>query len=146
MTQECKELGLEVIREDMFKFLQKQKNKSFSAITGFQIVEHFGFRKMVSLFDETVRVLRPGGIAIFETPNPENIIVATCDFYTDPTHTHPIPPKTLKYILEYRGFVETQILRSAPMNFIKRKTDEAIEDLVYRFNVGPDYAVIARKA
>ena len=146
MTQECRDLELEVIQEDFFEFLKKQKNKSFSAITGFQIVEHFGFRKMISLFDETVRVLRPGGIAIFETPNPENIIVATCDFYTDPTHKNPIPPKTLQYILEYRGFVDPQILRSTPMNFIKGKTDDAIKDLIYRFNVGPDYAVIVRKA
>jgi SAM-dependent methyltransferase len=146
MENECRELGLDVVVGDFFEFLKQQKINSLGAITGFQIVEHLGFKKMIELFDETLRVLKPGGIAIFETPNPENIIVATCDFYADPTHKNPIPPKTLQYLLEYRGFVDPKILRSTPMNFIKGALDDAIKDLVYRFNVGPDYAVIVRKA
>ncbi len=145
MGQTCRDLGLDIVNEDAIRFLKRQKSNAFGAITGFHIVEHLGLNRMIALFDETFRVLKSGGVAIFETPNPENIIVGSCDFYVDPTHKNPIPPKTLQYVLEYRGFVDPQILRSTPMNFIKGKTDGAIEDLIYRFNMGQDYAVIARK-
>ena len=37
----------------------------------FHIIEHLPYRTLIALFDETLRVLKPGGVAIFETPNPE---------------------------------------------------------------------------
>ena len=101
---------------------------------------------MISLFDEALRVLKPGGLVIFETPNPENIFVGSCTFYGDPTHKNPIPPNTLLFLIKYQGFVEPQIVRLNPLNYIEYEKDDALKDLVYRFNMGQDYAVIARKA
>ncbi|GHU38698.1 hypothetical protein AGMMS50256_38160 [Betaproteobacteria bacterium] len=50
------------------------------------MVEHIGFDQLQSLISNALRVLKPGGLLIMETPNPENIVVGTTDFYRDPTH------------------------------------------------------------
>ena len=146
MQRECQDLGLDVVERDAIEFLRDLKTNSVGAVTGFHIVEHLPTRKMISLFDEALRVLKPGGLVIFETPNPENIFVGSCTFYGDPTHRNPIPPNTLLFLIEYQGFVEPQIVRLNPLNYIEYEKDDALKDLVYRFNMGQDYAVIARKA
>jgi len=145
MQQACKDLGLQVEVGDAIDFLRKQKRNSLGAVTGFHIVEHLPTRKMIALFDETMRVLKPGGIVIFETPNPENILVGSCTFYTDPTHKNPIPPDTLLYIIENRGFVEPEIIRSSPMDYASYRGKNAVKHIFHRFNMEQDYAVIARK-
>jgi O-antigen chain-terminating methyltransferase len=146
MERECQELGLDVVMGDGVEFLKRLKPQSVGAVTGFHIVEHLPIRTMISLFGEAFRVLKPGGIVIFETPNPENIFVGSCTFYSDPTHRNPIPPNTLAFLIEYQGFVEPEIVRLHPLNYIEYNKEDALKDLVYRFNMGQDYAVIARKA
>lgn len=145
MREICTDLGLDVETDDAVEFLTGQKGNTFGAVTGFQIVEHFSTRKMIALFDEAIRVLKPGGIVIFETPNPENILVGSYTFYTDPTHKNPIPPDTLLYLTENRGFVNSEILRSAPLSYTSSIEDDAIKDILQRFGMEQDYAVIARK-
>ena len=146
MQRECQELGLDVVAGDAVEFLRGLKPNSVGAVTGFHIVEHLPLTTMLPLFREALRVLTPGGIVIFETPNPENIFVGSCTFYTDPTHRNPVPPNTLAFLIEYQGFVEPEIFRLHPLNYIEYEKEDALKDLVYRFNMGQDYAVIARKA
>ena len=121
MTAQCLNLKLDVINEDAIAYLESLEENSLSVITGFHIIEHLSFSVLVKLYDSVLRVLAPGGMAIFETPNPENLIVGACNFYIDPTHINPIPPITTKFLLEYRGFERVRIERlhalSQHMNF-----------------------------
>jgi len=145
MQRMCEDLGLHVEMGDAVEFLIDQKPNTLGAVTGFHIVEHLPTRKMVALFDEALRVLKPGGIVIFETPNPENILVGSCTFYTDPTHKRPIPPDTLLYLIENRGFVGPEIVRSSPLNYAPYSGEDALKHIFHRFNMEQDYALIARK-
>ncbi len=145
MQRMCEDLGLQVEMGDAVEFLIDQKPNTLGAVTGFHIVEHLPTGKMVALFDEALRVLKPGGIVIFETPNPENILVGSCTFYTDPTHKRPIPPDTLLYLIENRGFVGPEIVRSSPLNYAPYSGEDALKHIFHRFNMEQDYAVIARK-
>jgi SAM-dependent methyltransferase len=105
--QRCEELGLDAVEEDALEFLRKQPKNTFSAVTCFHYVEHVDYPSLIVLLDECLRVLIPGGLAIFETPNIRNILVSAGDFYRDPTHRNPVFPETLEFIGEFRGFAES---------------------------------------
>lgn len=148
MVSRCQELGLEVVQDDCIAYLRKLPDNSAGAVTAFHLIEHLPFSLLVDMFDEIIRILKPGGIAIFETPNPENVLVSTHTFHLDPTHRHPLPSLLTRFLLEFRGFggVETLYLNPCPPG--QAITDDNSE-LVRRFNerfYGPqDYAVIGRK-
>jgi O-antigen chain-terminating methyltransferase len=99
----------------------------------------------VTLFDEALRVLAPGGLAIFETPNPENIIVGACNFYIDPTHRNPLPPDPIKFIAEQRGFVRVEILRLHRLKEMQPTGQEILDDVIRRFTMEQDYSIIGYK-
>lgn len=146
MVVQCQQRGLEVLEAEAVEYLQSQPDASLGAITAFHLIEHLPFPELVQLLDETVRVLQPGGVAIFETPNPENVLVGSCKFYHDPTHEKPLPSAVVKFVAEARGLsqVEVMFLHPSPEAL---PTDGS--PLVERFNTllyGPqDYAVVGRR-
>lgn len=149
MVNRCKERGFEAVQADALDYLMKQKAGSVSAITGFHIVEHIPFSFLLRLFEECHRVLTPGGIIIFETPNPENIHVGSFSFYFDPSHLHPLPPDILAFAIENRGFEKVDILRLHPSGTGHEndgREDPAVSEIVRRFYMEQDYAVIGHKA
>lgn len=146
MVKRCREQGLEVEESNFIDYLNKIKNDSLDLITGFHIVEHLSFSNLIHLLDESFRTLKKGGIVIWETPNPENVIVGSCNFYIDPTHKSPIPPVTLKFLLEKRGFSKVEILR---LNAFPVLDDSNIppelKKLSIYYNIGMDYSVVGYK-
>ncbi len=108
MIEQCQFRGLETREGDAISYLQGLPNASLGAVTGFHIIEHIPLASLIKLFDEAVRVLRPGGLIIFETPNPRNVLVGSGDFYRDPTHLNPIHPDTISYIATLKGFINSE--------------------------------------
>jgi O-antigen chain-terminating methyltransferase len=147
LVAECQKRGLDVEEGDALAALRAAEDASLGAVTGFHIVEHLPLEEAISLIDESLRVLRPGGLLVFETPNPQNVLVGSCNFYFDPTHRNPIPPPVLKFFLESRGFTRVDVMELNPSDAPNVEGDS---ELVQRFNrlfYGPmDYAVIGRKA
>lgn len=141
MIHQCLELGLDAAESDAIEYLRNREKDSLGAVTGFHIVEHLPLNVLLSLLDECLNALKPGGMIIFETPNPENLIVGACNFYTDPTHLRPIPPATLKFLAEARGFRDVEIMRLNGGDAVH--ADPVIN--AYFFSQ-PDYSVIGYKA
>ena len=140
---------------DAFAHMAEVPTGSLAAITAFHLVEHLTTDDLVTLLDLCYRALMPGGLLILETPNPENFVVGTTDFYLDPTHNNPIPPPLLAFLTGTRGFAETNIRRlrrstlaPAPASAIAT-LDPAlapiIELLQEHLLAGEDYAVLARR-
>ena len=103
------------------------------------MVEHLPFALVRQLVAEAHRVLLPGGLLIMETPNPENLNVATRTFWLDPTHVRPLPSELLEFAASYVGLEPVSILRLNP----EAEWNEA--DTLSRHLHGPrDYALIAR--
>jgi 2-polyprenyl-3-methyl-5-hydroxy-6-metoxy-1,4-benzoquinol methylase len=148
LVENCRRQGLEVIESDVIVHLRTLPDASLGAVTGFHIIEHLPFEVVVKLMDEIVRVLKPGGVAILETPNPENVLVGSHTFYLDPTHRNPLPSALVKLIAEARGLcrVEVMDLHSSEAYRI----EDAGLEITKRFNeyfYGPqDYAVVGWKA
>jgi SAM-dependent methyltransferase len=142
-VEHCRRYNLKVEQSDLFAYLRTLPDESLGAVTGFHIIEHLPFEMLIKLLDETLRVLNPGGIAIFETPNPENVSVGSNTFYLDPTHRNPLPSAMMGFMLQARGFCRVEILKLHPSREANAPDDH---ELTSRFNelfYGPqDYAVI----
>lgn len=143
MLSYCRDLGLNVKTGDIISFLESMADESVAIVSSFHLVEHIGFYNVKRLVEEFFRILKPGGLLIMETPNPENIIVSTNNFYLDPTHVAPIPSALLSFLVEYEGFERNKILRLQEDKSLSSKEDIQIIDILG--GVSPDYSVVAQK-
>lgn len=143
MLKACQTLNLNVMQGDGIKYLKEQESESISIISAFHVVEHISFEELQTFIKESLRVLKPGGLLILETPNPENIRVSTESFYLDPTHSRPIPSSLLAFIPEFYGFARTKVLKLQEKKSLLEKEHISVLDVLD--GVSPDYAVIAQK-
>ena len=144
MLAACHELGLKVYMRDAIGFLKELPDASVAVVSGFHIAEHIPFIELQNLVQEALRVLLPAGLLILETPNPENVVVGSSNFYLDPTHHRPIPPPLLSFLSEYYGFarVKTVRLQEAP----ELTNEKAPSLLAVLSGVSPDYSIVSQKA
>jgi len=144
MLAACKALGLNVEVEDAIVALNTLPDESVSIVSAFHVIEHIDFDNLMALVKQAFRVLVPGGVLIFETPNAENIIVGVLNFYLDPSHLKPIPPELLTFIIEMCGFERFKVLRLQESSWLHDKDfDVRLIDVIG--GVSPDYSVVAQK-
>lgn len=159
----CHANGLAAECADVLAYLRATKSNMFGAVSALHVVEHLSFKTLVLLVREIHRVLVPGGLLLFETPNPENLFVAAYAFRMDPTHRVPLPPPMLEYLVESQGFEQPTVLRmnagayGDPFAAIgpdsaSREADASPSITTLLRNIveqhlysAPDFAVIARK-
>ena len=142
----CSELGLSVVEQDMLSYLKTVESNSMAAVTGFHIIEHLEFSYLVRLLDETMRVLRPGGVVLFETPNPDNVLVGSNFFYFDPSHRHPLPSQLMELLLETRGFDRIEVKNLHPWESGRVDNKGALAERFNGLLYGPmDYAIVGWK-
>ena len=144
MLADCRALDLNVRTQDAITALNGLGDASASIVSAFHLVEHIPFEVLRTLVSEAHRVLKPGGLLIMETPNPENIVVGTSGFYLDPTHARPIPPSLLTFIPKYYGFLNSTVLRLQESPALREKGSPTLQDVLG--GASPDYAVIAQKS
>lgn len=143
MLADCRAKNLSVEKGDVLAVLRSQADESRDVISAIHLVEHMEFDQLRMLVEEAHRVLRPGGLLIMETPNPENIQVATTHFYLDPTHRRPVPPLLLSFLPEYYGFNRVKVIRINEPCRCNGKDGERLMDVF--LGVSPDYAVVTQK-
>ena len=86
------------------------------------------------------------GCDVSETPNPENLRVATLNFYLDVTHVKPIPPMLLEYLCEFEGFNNTFMMRlNSNLSFSEDLENQNVTLRDVLSSVGLDYAVLGLK-
>lgn len=146
MIAQCKEHDLEVIHRDAIDYMRSLRANSQGGVTGFHIIEHLPFETLMDFFREARRILKPGGVAIFESPNCKNLVVGAAQFNIDPTHRNPVFPETAEFMLQSHGFERVRIEYLTPVADVKfdARTKELaiVKDLLY----GPqDFGVIAYK-
>ena len=114
MVDRVRGQGLDARHEDALAHLRALPDGSLASLTGFHIVEHLPFEVLFGLFEEARRVVMPGGLLVFETPNPENVLVGSHTFYHDFTHRNPVTPAALTFLARYHNFADLRILRLNP--------------------------------
>ncbi len=126
--------GLAVVEADALDYLRGLADQSVLAVTGIHIIEHIPFPQLASVMQQVVRVLKKGGIAIFETPNPHNLIVGATTFHFDPTHVRQLPPEVMQILLEATGFSQVETRPLHPY--------ENFDYIVKHHNINPDVAML----
>ncbi len=99
--------SVEIIEGDALSWLRTTKDNSYDFISAIHVIEHLEFPYFYELTREIKRVLKKNGVVLFETPNPDNLLVATSNFYVDPTHLRLIPQKLVEFVLNDTGFYKT---------------------------------------
>lgn len=143
----CHARGLPAEQADALHWLAGQAPGSVAVISAFHVIEHLSFAQLNTLLDECLRVLAPGGLLIFETPNPENLITAATHFHTDPTHRHPLPPALTEFLVQFKGFAEVTLhrLNPIPREYALDEDSEVARRCDALFYGPQDYAVTARR-
>lgn len=142
MLTSCHKRDLQADKLDALEKIQSVESQSLDLVSSFHLVEHLSFEQWSRLVREAYRVLKPHGLLILETPNPENLSVAANSFYLDPTHQTPIPPDLMAFTARFSGFESQKILRLQEDK--KRQTEEFSLLSTVIQGVSPDYAMIAQ--
>lgn len=146
MLKECEKNALEAKNQGAIEFLSELEDSSLALVSAFQLVEHLEFSELCELIKQARRVLKDGGILLLETPNPENLRVATLNFYLDVTHVKPIPPMLLEYLCEFEGFSDTFMMRlNSNLSFSEDLQNQNVTLRDVLSSVGLDYAVLGLK-
>ncbi|TDV47380.1 O-antigen chain-terminating methyltransferase [Pseudomonas graminis] len=143
MLEACQARHLPAEKADALLYLKAMPSDSLCVLTGFHIVEHIPFEDLKQLVAEANRVLKPGGLLILETPNAENLIVGTQNFYLDPTHEKPIPHMLLEFLVSFSGFSRSKLLRLQENPTLVDSPTVGLMDVIG--GASPDYAIVAQK-
>lgn len=148
--------GVDVRCGDGIDYLEKT-DQQFGGIFAGQIIEHLSFERLVHLCRLAYQKLADGTYLVMETPNPTSLSIFTSSFYIDPTHSKPIHPLTLGYILREVGFSDVQTVytdcsRPEQLPLLQgdgirniEEVNRAIQRVSNMLYGSQDYAVIAKK-
>jgi 2-polyprenyl-3-methyl-5-hydroxy-6-metoxy-1,4-benzoquinol methylase len=147
MVDHCLANDHQVEQGDALTWMQRQTSQSQHLVSSFHVLEHIPFKEYYLWFEQFSRILAPGGILILETPNPENLLVASHTFYHDPTHLNPITPDLLEFTSKFFGLQVLAIERLNPYpESAKVKGHDELTERVNGHLCGPqDFALIAIK-
>jgi 2-polyprenyl-3-methyl-5-hydroxy-6-metoxy-1,4-benzoquinol methylase len=112
--EDARAQDLNVELADVFDFLSAAADNSLSVISAHHVIEHLPFDMVAWITREAMRVLAPGGLLLFETPNTRNVLVGATTFHTDPTHLKPMPEQVLGVLFETAGYHPVDIRQLSP--------------------------------
>lgn len=145
--EEAKEKGLDIRQGDALKALAAMADDSLAFITAHHLIEHLPFDAVAWITREAMRVLAPGGVLLFETPNTRNVLVGATTFHTDPTHLKPMPEQVLSVLFETVGFNPVEVRHlNAHERFDEFLAQPDVNDELAVLLFGPqDLAVLGTK-
>lgn len=109
MVELCGSKGLDVKKVDAVTYLRSIKDRSLDGIFTDDVIEHLEteyFYKMIRL---CAKKLKNGSNMVIVTVNPLSWATFSNIFYIDLTHTKPIHPEAMKFILKNAGFSNVEI-------------------------------------
>jgi len=164
MVAICRDRDLDVAEGDAVSYLESLADASLGGIIATQVVEHFTSDYLLRFLDVAYHKLRVDSTIILETLNVDSWSAFFGPYLRDITHERPIPPDTLRFLLDASGFQRLELQFSSPADEgAKLKLldlpDTASDDvtaLVQTFNLNVDkmntllftfldYAVIGEK-
>jgi|SRR5581483_3144033 len=115
LVADVQRLGLKAEVGDGLAALKAVPDESLGGVVLNQVIEHLSQQEVVDLVLVAFDKLRPGGLMVCETVNPQSLYVYARSFYVDPTHVRPVHPAYLAFVFREAGFESVEIdWRSPP--------------------------------
>ena len=114
MVAACRARGLDVIEADAVAYLDALPDASLGGLIATQVVEHFRSDYLIRFLELAYHTLRPGSTIILETLNVNSWSAFFGPYLRDITHEQPVPPETLRFLLEASGFQRIELQFSSP--------------------------------
>jgi SAM-dependent methyltransferase len=96
--------GLEIASGDGVVHLASLADNSLGGVAMIQVIEHLTRQQVVDVVAIAGQKVRPGGVVVVETVNPQSLYTFAHSFYVDPTHSTPVHPAYLKFVFEQAGW------------------------------------------
>lgn len=97
--------GLDIRLSDGLDALREVPFGSLGAIVLLHVIEHLTPNELLELVELSFDRLAPGGSLVLETPNPQSLYVFARAFWLDPTHSKPVHPVYLDFVVRRAGFL-----------------------------------------
>lgn len=107
--------SLRIIKEDLVEHLRQIPDRSLGGIFSARVIEFLPANRQMELISLCSTKIKPGGVLIVETTNPDSRRGHGRISYLDPTHLLPVPPELMKSALETNGFQGVKIMVFAPV-------------------------------
>jgi len=107
MVATCRAQGLTAYEGDVIAWLNTQ-TETFDAIFSSNVIEHMDAPMVQALIHGAHKALRPGGLLLIGTPNPESMIVQFHEFWRDPTHVRLYSRQLIEFFYVDAGFTNVQ--------------------------------------
>lgn len=112
--EEARRKFLKVVEGDLFDHLTQVADRSLGGIFCSRVVEYLPEHLQAELISRSACKLKPGGLLVIETINPDSDFPFGRNSHIDPTHLRAIYPEMLKRIVESKGFDDCRIYALAP--------------------------------
>jgi len=106
---------LRIVEDDLFEHLQQLPDRSLDGVFSARVIEYLPRHMQLELISLCSKKLKPGGLIVIETTNPESTTGFGRTAYLDPTHLRAVPPEMLKSALESNSFQDVTICVLAPV-------------------------------
>ncbi|MGA2905963.1 MAG: methyltransferase domain-containing protein [Candidatus Korobacteraceae bacterium] len=105
---------LNIIQGDLFYHLRQLPERSLGGIFLARVIEYLPSHLHLELVSLCSKRLKPDGLIVIETMNPDSDFPFGRNSRIDPSHLRPVYPEVLKSILDSSGFRESRICILAP--------------------------------
>jgi O-antigen chain-terminating methyltransferase len=144
MANYCRELGLPVSQADGVEYLAELEDDSLGGVFLGRVVEHLTPDAAARLFHYCWAKLRPGGVFVVETINPD-CPAALAEFHENPTRLRPVPTELLRFLFESQGFDVQTTVYTAPVSEESPPCVRFRDGVVGDAALYHDYALVGRK-
>lgn len=142
--------GLQLAHGSAVDVLASQADASIGAVTVMRQADHLPLAELLEILDQSLRVLRPGGLLLLHGFNSENVVLAAPDAGKQ---GQPLPPEVMRWLVEARGFYSAHIARpaardAAPVTVSAPRNLTMVSAAVVPFEasqLSSECAVVARK-
>lgn len=114
MVEYSRAKGLSVHQGDANEFLRTLPEDHLRGAIALQFIEHLAIRDLFDFITLAYARLKPGGIMILETINPESVYALRW-FYMDYTHNKPLPAPLVQFFFLMARFRDVEIFLRSPV-------------------------------